>query len=44
MDDLQTIVMMNTKGEAWWEVFLWPSMGLLIFLGLFLELRRWRKQ
>lgn len=38
--DVSTVVDMNSFGEAWWEIFLFPLSGLFIFAGLVISLRQ----
>jgi len=39
-NDLKTIVVMNNMNEAWFEILVFPTIGVFIFLGLIFELKR----
>lgn len=43
-NDLSIIIHFNKYGEAWWELLIYPTVGLIIFLGLFFEFQKWLKE
>ena len=40
--ELVTRVCINMHNEAWWEVLLLPSLGLIVFAGMYLNYKSWK--